>query len=142
MHVTAQSSLRKLQTEVQTSLIEMQRQVWKARGHAKQKWLGRLLAEPVENPRDAEQRASWIKRALNVVKCGQDEIKYQSALLDAYAEHLSVLEMSLMAASESKHVSGGGETEQRATTSGVTHVDEAETGKREKLEAPSRRPSR
>jgi hypothetical protein len=42
----------------------------------------------------------WINQALNVVKRGQDEVKYQSALMDAYAEHLSVLEMSLIAAAE------------------------------------------
>jgi hypothetical protein len=118
MPVTAQPSSRKLQTEVQTSLLELQRQVWKARGHAKQKWLERTLAEPIKNPRDADQRTLWIKRALSVVKCGQEEIKYQAALLDAYAEHLSVLEMSLLAASESKHgVGGGADSEQRSKSS-------------------------
>jgi hypothetical protein len=84
-------------------VLELQRQVWKARGHAKQKWLERTLTEPVKNPAEAEKRTLWIKQALDVVKSGQEEIKYQAALLDAYAEHLSVLEMSLMAASESKH---------------------------------------
>jgi hypothetical protein len=107
MPVTAQPSLRPLQTEVQTSLLELQKQLWKARGRAKQKWLERALGEPVTNPRDAETRASWIRRALDVVKCGQEEVKHLAALLDAYAEHLSVLEMSLMAASESKHGAGG-----------------------------------
>src|SRR5262249_19353879 len=88
----------------------LQRQVWKARGHAKQKWLQQALAAPATNPRDAEQRASWIERALELVKTGQEEIKYQAALLDAYAEHLSGLEMSLMAANEAK--SGGAESGQ------------------------------
>jgi hypothetical protein len=96
-----------LKTEVQTSLLELQKKVWKARGHAKQKWLERTLADPVKNASDAKRRASWVERALDVVKCGQEEIKYQAALLDAYAEHLSVLEMNLLAASESKPDASG-----------------------------------
>ena len=114
MPVTDQSSFRELQTEVQTSVLELQRQTWKARGRAKEKWLERALAEPIKNPRDAEKRALWITHALDVVKCAREEIKYQAALLDAYAEHLSALEMSLMAATESKRgVGGGAEAEQR-----------------------------
>ena len=85
---------------VQKQLLELETQVWKARAQAKQKWLERTLAEPARNPRDAERRTMWISQALNVVKRGQDEVKYQSALMDAYAEHLSVLEMSLIAAAE------------------------------------------
>ena len=45
---------------------------------------------------------TWIKRALSTVKRGQGEIKYHAALMDAYAEHLSVLEMTLIAAAEQK----------------------------------------
>jgi hypothetical protein len=115
MPVTAESSPRELQTEVQASVLELQRQTWKARGHAKEKWVERALAEPIRNPREAEKRAAWIRHALDVVRCGREEIKYQAALIDAYAEHLSALEMTLMAACESKH--GGGaknpESEQR-----------------------------
>jgi N-acetylglucosamine kinase-like BadF-type ATPase len=44
----------------------------------------------------------WIKRALEAVKRSQDEIKHQTALMDAYAEHLSVLEMNLIQAAEEK----------------------------------------
>jgi hypothetical protein len=90
----------KMLATVQKQLLELETQVWKARAHAKQKWLERTLAEPARNPRDAERRTMWINQALNVVKRGQDEVKYQSALMDAYAEHLSVLEMSLIAAAE------------------------------------------
>jgi hypothetical protein len=43
---------------------------------------------------------TWIKQALAMVKRGQAEIKHHAALMDAYAEHLSVLEMTLMAAAE------------------------------------------
>jgi hypothetical protein len=81
-------------------LLELEAQVWKARAQAKQKWLERTLAEPARNPRDAQRRTMWINQALNVVKRGQDEVKYQAALIDAYAEHLSVLEMSLISAAE------------------------------------------
>jgi hypothetical protein len=113
MPATAQQPVRDLQTHVQTSVLELQRQVWKARGHAKQKWLEQALAAPVKNPRDAEERAAWIERALELVKSGQEEVKYQAARLDAYAEHLSVLEMSLMAATEAK--SSGDRAGDRAT---------------------------
>jgi hypothetical protein len=63
--------------------------------------LERTLAEPARNPREAERRALWINQALTAVKRGQDQVKHQAALMDAYAAHLSVLEMSLIAASES-----------------------------------------
>jgi hypothetical protein len=84
----------------ETQLLELETQVWKARAQAKQKWLERTLAEPTRSPKEAERRSTWINQALNVVKRGQDQIKYQSALMDAYAEHLSALEMSLIAAAE------------------------------------------
>jgi hypothetical protein len=84
----------------QKQLLELETEVWKARAQAKQKWLERALAEPAGNPRDAERRTMWIDQALKVVKRGQDQVTYQSALMDAYAEHLSVLEMSLIAAGE------------------------------------------
>ena len=88
----------------QAPLLELQTQVWKARARAKQKWLERILAEPPQNPRDVERRKEWIDRALNLVRRGQDEIKYRAALNDAYAEHLSVLEMSLISAAEQRTV--------------------------------------
>jgi hypothetical protein len=45
----------------------------------------------------------WIKQALDAVKRGQEELMYQTALLDVYAQHLNALEMSLLAASEHRH---------------------------------------
>ena len=83
-------------------LLKLESQLWKTRAQAKQKWLERALAQEVQNNRDRERRTMWIKRALEAVKRGQDEIKYQTALMDAYAEHLSVLEMSLIQAAEEK----------------------------------------
>ena len=84
----------------QTSLLTLQSDVWRARAHAKQKWLERSLAEPIVSEGQAARRRTWIKEALHAVKRGQDEIKYQAALLDAYAGHLNALEMSLIAAAE------------------------------------------
>ena len=89
-------------SSTETPLLEMQTRLWKARAQAKQKWLERTLAEPIQSADDAAWRTAWIKRALNTVKRGQAQIKYQAALMDAYAEHLSVLEMTLIAAAEQK----------------------------------------
>ena len=89
-------------SSTQTPLLELQTRLWKARAQAKQKWLERTLAEPIKGSDEAAWRMTWIKRALNTVKRGQAETKYQAALMDAYAEHLSVLEMTLIAAAEQK----------------------------------------
>ena len=89
-------------SSTQTPLLELQTKLWKARAQAKQKWLERTLAEPIKGSDEGAWRLTWIKRALNTVKRGQAEIKYQAALMDAYAEHLSVLEMTLIAAAEQK----------------------------------------
>ena len=87
---------------VQTPFLELQKQLWKARAQAKQKWLEQSLAQPTRTSDDAAWRMTWIKQALNMVKRGQAEIQYQAALMDAYTEHLSVLEMTLIAAAEQK----------------------------------------
>ena len=89
-------------TEAETPLLKLESQLWKTRAEAKQKWLERVLSQPVRNPRERERRTKWIKRALEAVQRGQDEVKYQTALMDAYAEHLSVLEMNLIQAAEEK----------------------------------------
>lgn len=86
----------------QTPLLENQTRRWKARAQAKQKWLERSLAEPIKSADEAAWRMTWIKQALNTVKRGQAAIQYRAALMDAYAEHLSVLEMTLIAATEQK----------------------------------------
>jgi len=86
----------------ETSLLELQAQLWTARARAKQQWLEQSLAQPITTSDDAAWRMTWIKRALNMVKRGQAEIKHHAALMDAYAEHLSVIEMTLMASAEQK----------------------------------------
>ena len=104
----------------ETQLLELERQVWKARAQAKQKWLERTLVEPARSPRQSERRAMWIDQALNVVKRRQEQVKHQSALMDAYAEHLNALEMTLMSAVERK--SGAGMATQSAEIDPVTCV--------------------
>jgi hypothetical protein len=92
----------------QTSLLDLQTDVWKTRALAKQKQLEHTLAEPARTPRDAKRQDMWIQQALNAVKRGQQELKYQTALLDIYAEHLNALEMSLTSASENRAVRTSG----------------------------------
>jgi len=93
---------------VQTPYLELQKQLWKARAQAKQKWLEQSLAQPTTTSDDAAWRTTWIKQALNMVKRGQADVKYQAALMDAYAEHLNVLEMMLIAAAEQKRSEASG----------------------------------
>jgi hypothetical protein len=90
------------ETEPEAPVLKLESQVWKARAGAKQKWLERVLAQPVRTSQERERRTRWIKRALEAVKDGQNELKYQTALMDAYAEHLNVLEMRLIQAAEEK----------------------------------------
>jgi hypothetical protein len=46
--------------------------------------------------------AAWIKRALKVVRRAQSTIKYHTGLMDAYAQHLNALEMTLMSEVDQK----------------------------------------
>jgi hypothetical protein len=87
---------------VQTTFLERQKQLWKARAQAKQKRLEQSLAEPTKTSDDATLRMTWIKQALRMVKRRQAEIQYHAAFMDACTEHLSVLEMTLIAAAEQK----------------------------------------
>ena len=86
----------------QTSMLELQAQLWKARAQAKQKRLEQSLAKSTGSAGEAAYRTAWIARALKTVKRGQTQLKYQAALVDAYAQHLSVLEMTLLGAREQK----------------------------------------
>jgi hypothetical protein len=88
---------------IQTPFLELQRQLWKIRGQAKQQWLEQSLAQPIKDSYHAAWRLTWIKQALTMVKRGQVEIKHHKALMDAYMEHLGVLEVMLIAAAEQKH---------------------------------------
>ena len=89
-------------SQIETPSLETRTQIWKARAQAKQKWLEQALAEPVKSRREAALRMAWIKRTLHAVKRGQSAIKFQTGLVDAYAQHLNALEMTLMSAVEQK----------------------------------------
>jgi hypothetical protein len=89
-------------TPVQTPFLELQKQLWKARAQAKQKWLEEGLAQAARSSDDAGSRLTWITQALDTVKRAQAQISYRTALMDAYTEHLTVLEMTLIAAAEQK----------------------------------------
>jgi hypothetical protein len=93
-------------TTTQAPLLELQADVWKARAQAKQKWLERILAEPIENPDDGKRRKEWVDRALAYVHRAQEDMKFKAALIDAYTAHLNVLEMTLISASESRADTG------------------------------------
>ena len=88
---------------IPTPFLELQKQLWKIRGQAKQQWLEQSLAQPIKDADHAAWRVTWIKHALTIVKRGQTEIKHNKALMDAYMEHLGVLEVMLIAAAEQKH---------------------------------------
>ena len=98
---------------IQTPFLELQKQLWKIRGQAKQQWLEQSLAQPLKTSDDAAWRLTWIRQALAMVKRGQTEIKYHKALMDSYMEHLGVLEVMLIAAAEQKP-----STEEAANLSG------------------------
>jgi hypothetical protein len=95
-------------TSPETPFLERQKQLWKARAQAKQKRLEQSLAQPTRTSDDAALRMTWIKQALNMVKRRQAEIEYHAALMDACTEHLSVLEMTLIAAAEQKRSTEAG----------------------------------
>jgi hypothetical protein len=95
-------------SSIEPRSLEEKTGIWKARAQAKQKWLERALAEPTTTPQQAARRTAWIKRALRVVKRAQSEIEYHTGLVDAYAQHLNALEMTLISQTESKSTERSG----------------------------------
>jgi hypothetical protein len=87
---------------IETRSLEARAGIWKARALAKQKWLEEALAKPATGRQQEARRMAWIKRALKVVKRAQSRIAYQTRLIDAYAQHLNALEMTLMSGAEQK----------------------------------------
>ena len=100
-------------SSIETPSLETKAEIWKRRAQAKQKWLEQTLAEPTTSPQQVARRLAWIKRALRIVKRAQSEIKYQTGLVDAYAQHLNALEMTLISEAEQKTSSKSGESERR-----------------------------
>ena len=89
-------------SSIETPSVEKKAEIWKARAQAKQKWLEKALAEKTTSPRQVALRMAWIKRALKVVQRAQTTIKYHTGLVDAYAQHLTALEMTLMSEADQK----------------------------------------
>lgn len=86
----------------QSPFLDLRVKLWKARAQAKQMFLERMLSSGPAEPHNASARKRWIARALERVRHAQAAVKYRASLLDAYTEHLSVLEMTLMGATEEK----------------------------------------
>jgi hypothetical protein len=74
----------------------------KERGRSKQLWLERMLSAPARTPSEGIRRQHWIHDALHRIKRAKAQALYRATILDAYTEHLSVLELTLMAAAEEK----------------------------------------
>ena len=89
-------------SSIETPSVEKKAEIWKARAQAKQKWLEKALAEKTTSPRQAALKMAWIERALRVVQRAQSTIKFHTALVDAYAQHLNALEMALMSEADQK----------------------------------------
>ena len=89
-------------SSIETPSVEKKAEIWKARAQAKQKWLEQALAEKTTSPRHAALRMAWIKRALRLVQRAQSTLKYRTRLVDAYAQHLNALEMTLMSEADEK----------------------------------------
>jgi hypothetical protein len=87
-------------------LLELRVGRLKARARTKQQWLETLLRSPVASAGASLRRRRWIAEALDRIKREQDHAAYRASLLDAYTEHLHVLEMTLMGAAEEKAAPG------------------------------------
>ena len=85
-----------------TRLRESRIEAVKTRARAKQQWLEQTLASSDQAATKTLRRQHWIADALHRIKRAKADAMYRASLLDAYTEHLSVLEMTLMRAAEEK----------------------------------------
>lgn len=85
--------------------LEQRASRMKGRARAKQQWLDKVLATPPRSAAATRHRRRWIAYALDRIKRTQTRVARRASVLDAYSEHLHVLEMTLMAAAE-EHASG------------------------------------
>ena len=83
-------------------LLELRVGLLKSRARAKQLRLEKMLSSPAEGRPEILRRKQWISEALEQIRQAQAGLTYRAGLLDAYTEHLHVLEMTLMAAAEKK----------------------------------------
>lgn len=72
----------------------------KERSRTKQQWLERMLAASPKTSSEGVRRQHWIHDALHRIKRAKAQALYRATILDAYTEHLSVLELTLMGAAE------------------------------------------
>jgi hypothetical protein len=72
----------------------------KERGRTKQQWLERMLSSPAATPSEGVRRQHWVHDALHRIKQAKARALYRASILDAYTEHLSVLELTLMGAAD------------------------------------------
>jgi hypothetical protein len=79
----------------------------KERSRTKQQWLERMLATSPKTSSEGVRRQHWIHDALHRIKRAKAQALYRATILDAYTEHLSVLELTLMGAADEK----GGKSE-------------------------------
>ena len=89
-------------TSRKTRLRESRIEALKARARARQQWLEKTLSSSDATSGQNSRRQHWIADALDRIKRAKADAMYRASLLDAYTEHLSVLEMTLMRAAEEK----------------------------------------
>ena len=80
--------------------LELRIEQLKQRAHAKQQWLEKMLSAPAATPSEGVRRQHWIHDALHRIKHAKARAMYRASVLDAFTEHLSVLELTLMGAAE------------------------------------------
>lgn len=85
-----------------SKVLETRVERLKRRARARQQWLERMLSAPAGSPPANQRRQDWITYALERIKRAQDDVALRAGVLDAYTEHLHVLEMTLMSAAEEK----------------------------------------
>jgi hypothetical protein len=84
-----------------SQVLESRIERLKERGRTKQQWLERMLSAPAATPSEGVRRQHWIHDALHRIKQAKARALSRASILDAYTEHLSVLELTLMGAAES-----------------------------------------
>jgi len=83
----------------------------KTRARRRQQWLEEALARPPARSGADAHRREWIAVALDRIRRAQADVTYRARFLDAYTEHLHILEMTLLGAAEQKQSSSDGQAE-------------------------------
>jgi len=96
------SGVDKMPVTRKSQVLESRIERLKERGRTKQQWLERMLAAPPKSTSEGVRRQHWIHDALHRIKRAKARALYRASMLDAYTEHLSVLELTLMGAAEEK----------------------------------------